>query len=161
MDLTQRPEDPIGAPSSHGCRAQLFGQESLGKLKQIHLTFDIKPSNIGQQVEPNRSFRDLQRLSDSLCFFDIGLFRADSDARGEMVGLDLYKLGFDFSTLRCSPGAARVEPATLRWIDRGRDVSFQNDALPGGFNFGIRHGHGRNQGLRIRHERLVVDEVGS
>jgi len=58
-------------------------------------------------------------------------------------------------------GAARAEMAALRWIDRGRHVPFQDDALALFFDHRVGDRHGRQKRLAVRMQGILVQLIRS
>src|SRR6266404_5723161 len=83
------------------------------------------------------------------------------DAGGEVSGR-LFLQRWDDRRARRVPGrmvAARMEDASGRRIRRRRNVALKNDSLLA--RLWIGDGNGRQQCLRVRHERLAIEIVGA
>ena len=58
---------------------------------------------------------------------NVRLFRTDANTGSEMIGLDLYELGFDFAASFNRVRTTGVKSAAGWWIDRRRDVTLQHN----------------------------------
>src|ERR1700730_12575645 len=91
---------------------------------------------------------------------DVRLFRADSDAGGEVRRFDFNQLRDNFLAGLNRVRTSRVNPASYRWIDWRGYVALKHDALPRCFDLGIGDWDRGNQSLRIRHQRFMIDGLG-
>jgi len=83
----------------------------------------------------------------------------DPVTSGEMSAAVVFERRiFDFAAFK-SHGATRMK-ATARWrIDRGRDIAAEHDALTPALGGRIRNGNCREQRLRVRMQRPLVERV--
>src|SRR5207237_10074193 len=84
---------------------------------------------------------------------------ADADARREVVRPAPRRRRHTLRAFADRVGAARVETTTRGRIDRRGYVAFEHDAFAPRLDLRIGHGHGRDERLRVGHQRLVVDRV--
>ena len=76
-----------------------------------------------------------------------------------MAGLDFAQVGHDLSATLDGNGAAGMEHAARRRVERARHLAPEHDPLPARLQHGIRNRHGSKQRSGIRVQRIVVQRL--